>query len=461
MIQNRDAYATTPARETALACVEAGIRAAMPDRAVERALSLSGDTLHVADATYDLSSFDRVLVVGGGKASARLTGALVDLLGDRIDDGVVLVPESDAGAAGPVTLGAGGHPTPTEEGVAATRRALDLVRDADERTLVLAPVTGGGSALFAAPAPGVSLAAVQSVTRDLLDAGAAIDEVNAVRTAVSAVKGGRLAAEAAPATVVGLLLSDVVGDDPAVVASGPTVAAESTPGEARWVLNEYGVAADEIREFLSDAEPGPVPDDLAFDRVRTVVLADATTALEAARETAVERGYDSRIVSPDVTGESSDRGREGSALALDVLACGDGPAVLLSGGETTVTVRGNGRGGPNCEYALAGAIHLAEVEDDTAAGDQVPGERVAVAAVDTDGLDGSSDAAGALVDGTTVDDPDAAHDALADNDALGYLEERGALRTGPTGTNVNDLRAWVVEGDADGGTGDGSRTGTR
>ncbi|QLG62313.1 glycerate kinase type-2 family protein [Halorarum salinum] len=462
MIRNREALATTPARETALACVEAGIEAAMPDRAVERALSLSGGTLAVRGETYDLDAYDRVLVVGGGKASARLARALVGLLGDRVDDGVVLVPESDAGEAGPVTLAPGGHPTPTDEGVEATRRALELARGSDERTLVLAAVTGGGSALFAAPADGVSLSAVTAVTRDLLDAGAAIDEINAVRTAVSAVKGGRLAAAATPATVVGLLLSDVVGDDPAVVASGPTVPAGSTPGAALAVLDEYDVTADEIRAFLADADPGPTSDDPTFDRVRTVVLADASTALDAAREAAADRGYDARVVSTGVTGEARDRGRSAAALARTARDCGDAPTVLLSGGETTVTVRGDGRGGPNCEYALAAGIALAggdlgdgddgddgsgEDPGDGAHGDgEAVGEGAALAAVDTDGLDGSTDAAGAVVDGTTVEDPDEAREALARNDALGFLEGRGALRTGPTGTNVNDLRAWVVEG---------------
>ncbi len=449
MIRNRDSLGGTDARELALACVDAAVRAARPGRAVERAVSVDGDALRVDGATYDLGAFDDVVIVGGGKAAAGLTRALVDALDGRVADGVVVVPADEAGRAGPVELAPGGHPTPTAAGVGATERALDVLRAADDRTLVLAPITGGGSALLEAPAAGLGLDAVTDVTRALLDAGAPIGDVNAVRRHLSAVKGGRAAAAAAPAAVVGLLVSDVVGDDPAVVASGPTVPDGSAPADAVDALDRHGVDAPAVRRHLRDAQPPPSADGSAFDRVRNVVVADAGTALAAAAETARSRGADARIVSERVVGEASRRGREGAALARSVAACGDaadgGATVLLTGGETTVTVTGDGRGGPNTEYALAAARDLAGADPDR---DGDVGARIAVAAVDTDGRDGSTDAAGAVVDGDTLSGVGAAaaDAALADSDSLSLLESVGGavVRTGATGTNVNDLRVHVV-----------------
>ncbi|MFB6176367.1 MAG: glycerate kinase [Halobaculum sp.] len=495
-VQNRAELADTPAKRTALDCLAAGIEAARPERAVESAVAVEGTTLRVSGAvageesgretvsgagghgavTVDLAAFDRILVVGGGKAAAGLVRGLHSTLDDAgfaPDDGTVLVPDDAAGRVGSVELVAGGHPTPTESGVAATRRALAELDAADEDTLVLAPITGGGSALLAAPVvetadtAGVSLSALQSVTDELLDAGADIGSINTVRTHLSAVKGGKLAARAAPATVIGLLVSDVAGDDPGVIASGPTVPDATTPADAVAVLDRFGIDAPEVRAVLADrgaqaadgdrtatadgtttadstatADGTTTADDTAtadrptLDSAETVVVADVRTALRAARDAAVTAGYDARILSDRVTGEARVRGRIAAALASAVTDCGDRPTVLLSGGETTVTVTGDGRGGPNCEYALAAGGELARRE---------LGESVAVGAVDTDGLDGSTDAAGGLLDGTTVS-PAQATDALDANDSLSVLSAVGAaVRTGPTGTNVNDLRVIVVE----------------
>ncbi|WP_255148673.1 glycerate kinase type-2 family protein [Halorarius halobius] len=427
----------SPTHAVARDCIAAGIDAARPERAVADACRLDGETLVVRENRYDLPEFDRVLVVGAGKATAGLVRALRDLLGDRIAGGVVAVPE--AAALAPVDAVVAGHPTPDAGSREAADRTLELAASADDRTLVLAALSGGGSALLAAPAPGLPFDALREVTDALLAAGAPIDEVNAVRKHCSAVKGGRLAREFAPATVVALLVSDVVGDDPAVVASGPLAPDSTTYADALAVLDRYGIDAPAVREHLQagvdgDREETPKPGDPAFDRVNTYVLAGGRTAVDAAASVARDRGYAPLVLSTRIEGEAREAGRFHAAVAAEARASGDPvdpPAVLLSGGETTVTVRGEGKGGPNLEFALAAAL-------------DVP-EGVVAASVDTDGRDGSTGAAGAVVDAETVDDVAAARAALADNDALGYLSEREVLvETGATGTNVNDLRVLVV-----------------
>jgi hydroxypyruvate reductase len=278
------------------------------------------------------------------------------------------------------------------------------------------------------------------VTESLLSAGAPIEAVNAVRKHCSAIKGGQLARAAAPATVVTLLFSDVVGDDPAVIASGPTVPDPTTFADARQVLDEYGVEApDAVRERIERGVAGevtetPDADDPIFEGTSVHVLANGRTAIDAARDRAREAGVTPLVLAAGIEGEARAVARTHAAVARESTETGDPvapPAVVLSGGETTVTVEGDGRGGPNCEFALSAARFL-------------PDDSV-LAAVDTDGRDGASGAAGALVDAGTGADGAAAGRALADNDAATYLDERDALlRTGQTGTNVNDLHVLVV-----------------
>jgi hydroxypyruvate reductase len=435
-------HVRTPAHETALACLTAGVEAAHPARAVERTVSLDGEWLQVADETYDLAAFDTLVVLGAGKAAAELARALERLLGDRLDDGSVVVDATPDPPLDRVANAVGEHPVPGDGSVRGANRVLDLARECDESTLVLAPFTGGGSALLVAPAAGLALDDVRDVTESLLAAGADVAELNAVRKHCSAVKGGLLARVCAPATVVSLLVSDVVGDDPAVIASGPTVPDPTTFASALDVLDRYGVAAGAVRAHLERGRDGaiaetPTADDPAFERTTTHVLASGRTALEAARETAAARGYTPCLLSASVEGEAREAGRFHAAVASEVEESGEPvapPAVLLSGGECTVTVSGDGVGGPNGEFALAAAL---DVESG-----------VVVGSVDTDGRDGSTDAAGGLVDAETVTDPREARAALADNDSHTYLDSSGVLlRTGRTGTNVNDLRVVVCEGD--------------
>jgi len=445
-IRNRERLAGTPVRALALDCLEAGIAAADPRRVVREAVAVDGETLTVAGSRFDLGDYEEIVVLGGGKAAGGVAAALEGVLGDRIDRGVV-VTDGDAAATDLARVDAlpGDHPVPSERGVESARRVLDLADAAGEETLALAPITGGGSALLPAPAEGVSLADLRATTNALLESGATIGEINAVRKHLSALKGGRLAARAAPATVVGLVLSDVVGDDLDVIASGPLVADDSTFDEALGVLDRYGLDAPaSVRDRLTAGARGelsetPSAGDPAFDRVDVRVLASATTALDAAAETAREAGYEPLILSSRVRGEAREAAKTHVAIAEESRATGNPvgpPAVVLSGGETTVTVSGDGEGGPNLEFALSAAAEL-----ETAG--------VALASVDTDGSDGATDAAGAVIDAETVGDrlsADEARDALADNDALAALEAADCvIRTGATGTNVNDLRVLAVD----------------
>ncbi len=439
MIRNEADLSTSPARETALACIAAGIEAANPVRVIGETVAIEGDDLVIHGDRYDLSAFARIIILGGGKASERVVTALEELLGDRLAGGAVVTP--DPGKDGIVERMHGDHPVPSERGVKATERLLSLADGADEGTLVLAPITGGGSALMPAPAATISLDSLQSVTEALLRSGADIGEINAVRKHLSAIKGGGLARRSSPATVVGLVFSDVVGNDISVIASGPTAPDPTTFADAIDVLDRYDLSPPSaVVDRLQDGAAGaidetPGPDDPVFDRVTNYVLADGFTALSSARDVAEERGYQAMILASGVRGEAREAAKTHVAVAEECQASENPiapPAVLLTGGETTVTVRGDGRGGPNQEFALSAALHQTKP--------------VTVASVDTDGLDGSTDAAGGIIDARTIDDVERARAALVDNDAYPYLEDRnGLVITGGTGTNVNDLRVMVIE----------------
>ncbi|MCU4925616.1 DUF4147 domain-containing protein [Halobacteria archaeon AArc-dxtr1] len=456
----------TDAHETALACLEAGIDAALPERVVEQTCSVRDGLLRIDDGEgreYTLGAYDRVVVVGGGKAGTGVATGLAGLLGNQIDDGVVISTprDRDEGSGdggkeaaavddpGAVRIREGDHPTPTPRNVEATAELLELVDDADENTLVLAVITGGASALLCAPAADLSLADLRETTDALLESGASIDEINAVRKHCSAIKGGQLAQRCAPATVCTLALSDVVGDDRSVIGSGPTVPDRSTYADALAVVGRY-----DLRDRLPDAVVAHLEAGAAGERAETPttieagsegngaetyhLLAGSRTAIDAAREVAAERGYETLVLSSRLRGEAREVGRMQAAIAEEMSATGDPispPAVVLSGGEVTVTVAGEGgAGGPNQELALAAGIEFA-----------AGGTDAVLASVDTDGIDGPSTAAGAIVDRETVADAGAATEALDANDVTGVLEAWNALlEPGYTGTNVNDLRALVV-----------------
>lgn len=375
----------------------------------------------------------RTVVVGAGKAAAAMARAVERHWPGRLE-GFVVTRYGYGLACERIEVVEAAHPVPDAAGVEAAQRALRTVSALTADDLVLALMSGGGSALLAAPAAGVTLADKQVLTRALLACGATIHEINTVRKHLSAIKGGRLAAAAQPARVVTLAISDVPGDDPADVASGPTIADLSTCADALEVLDRYGIEAPApVRRLLATGAT-ETPKQLAAGEVQ--VIASARGALDAAAAAARAEDVKPQIVGDDLEGEARDVAR---AMAAATSACADvAPCVLLSGGETTVTVRGHGRGGRNSEFLLALAIAL----DGQA--------RVHAIACDTDGIDGSEDNAGAVIGPDTLARARAAGlDArafLADNDAYGFFSALGDLVvTGPTRTNVNDFRAILIQ----------------
>ncbi len=439
MILNRAAVSKSDRHAVALSCVEAGISAARPESVVSTSISLAGSQLRIGDATYNLANYTDVVVVGGGNPAGHLAAAVEDVLGDWITAGIVVTDDTTETTT--IEQIQGRHPVPDETGEHGAQRILETVADAGEDTLVLVLVTGGGSALLPAPAGEVSLTALQAVTDLLLRSGASIEEINAVRKHLSALKGGQLARAAAPARVVGLVMSDVVGNRLDVIASGPISPDSSTFEEARSVLSEYDVDPPQsVAKRLAAGSEGVVPEtpthtDPVFDRVSIHVLADGMTSLQAARDAAEKQGFQALILSSRIRGEAQESAKTHVGIAEEAVASGhpiSPPTILLSGGETTVTVEGDGTGGPNQEFALSAALEL-------------EAESICLAAVDTDGIDGATDVAGAIVTAATAQSATDARMALAGNDAYPFLSSQDALiETGPTGTNVNDLRVIVI-----------------
>ncbi len=431
------------AREALDAIVGAALEAVDPAEAVRRHLRREGDFLTVGDKTYDLSGLGRLVVVGAGKAGAPMAQAVEGIMGDRIDDGLVIVKAGHALPTERVALVEAGHPIPDGRGLEGARRIEGLISGLEANDLVLCLISGGGSALATYPAEGISLADLQATTDALLRVGATINEVNAVRKHLERLKGGGLARFAYPAQVASLILSDVVGDPLDVIASGPTVPDTSTYADAWSVLERYGlaeVAPESVRQTLKAGMAGELGETLksgdeAASRAYHVVVGSNALAADAAASAAEQQGLHALVLTTFLQGEAREVGQVLASLAKELARRGGPlkkPACLILGGETTVTVRGSGKGGRNQEMALAAAVAVAGLHN------------ILVACLATDGTDGPTDAAGAIVDGDTVRqagetglDPLA---FLADNDAYRFLDALHLLlKTGPTRTNVNDL----------------------
>jgi hydroxypyruvate reductase len=383
----------------------------------------------------------RTIVIGAGKASAQMARAL-EQAWDGPLGGLVVTRYGYGEQCERIEIVEAAHPVPDQAGFLAARRIMEIVSGLSADDLVIALISGGGSSLLPAPAPGLSFEDEQAINRALLASGAPIGVMNLLRNQFSTIKGGRLAAHCAPARVVTLVVSDVPGDDPALVASGPTIPLAGTRELARKYAQLYRLDLPPRTQALLSGEdnPAPRPEDTIFARNEVHIIASAALSLEAAAEVAAAAGLEAAILSDAIEGEARDVGQVHAAMAREIAIRNrpfHKPAVLLSGGETTVTLRGRGRGGRNTEFLLALAIALDGVEN------------VAALAADTDGIDGSEDNAGAFADGTTAQrlrkvgiDPAA---ALANNDAYSAFEVIGDLLvTGPTGTNVNDLRAIII-----------------
>ena len=436
------------------ALFDAALAAVDPYHAVLRATKVEGDHLRIADADYDLGAFERILVVGGGKATARMAQAVETLLGARITAGLIVVKHGHAVALKFVEQVEAAHPLPDAAGEAVARHILEMVRAADAKTLVLCLLSGGASALLVAPDTGLTLRDKQDATALLLRAGASIDELNAVRKHLSAIKGGRLAQAACPARVLALLLSDVIGDRLDVIASGPTAPDGSSFADALAVIARYGLEEKLPPQVIAHLRQGAdgrlaetaKPGERCFDGTHNVIVGALSLALEAAAAEARRLGVDCEIIDAELHGKVRDAAAWLALVARDTLdgMVAGGRCCLLCGGETTVAVHGAGKGGRNQELALAFALEIEGLEG------------VTLLSAGTDGSDGPTDAAGALVDGRTAAraralgiEPQA---YLDDNDSWTFFRrydeatgEHSHLVTGPTGTNVMDMQLLWLE----------------
>ena len=403
--------------------------------------------LEQARTFFRVGDFTRLLVTGFGKASWRMAAACEHLLGDLITDGIIVTKYGHTTASNGLAKIAtyeAGHPVPDENGVTATRAIVELVRGADERTLILCLISGGGSALLVAPREGITLRDKQGLTDLLLKSGATINELNAVRKHLSMVKGGRLAQIAHPASIISLIVSDVIGDSLDVIASGPTAPDMSTYSDACAILEKYGLADRVPKAVLSTLEQGgqgktaetPKQGDDIFENVQNIIVASNGTALAAAKEKAEKLGFHTSILSSTLEGEAREVAR---SLAHHIRTANlTRPTCMLSGGETTVMVRGCGVGGRNTELALAFSLEIEGIDG------------ITLLSAGTDGTDGPTDAAGAVVDGHTISRARAINlDAKAyldDNDSYTFFRKTDELLvTGPTGTNVMDIQIILAE----------------
>ncbi|SIO00890.1 glycerate kinase type-2 family protein [Halodesulfovibrio marinisediminis] len=424
----------------------AALNAVAPDKAVGRFVSLDGDTLLIDDVTYYLNTFENIYVVGAGKGAAPMAAKLEEILGDKITDGVICVKYDHTVPLRIIRTIEGAHPVPDANGERGARAILDLATKAGKKDLVLCCITGGASALTPALVDGISLDEGKQVTQLLLDCGATINEINAIRKHMSIFGSGNLARAAYPAPLAALIISDVVGDSLDVIASGPTSPDNSTFKDCMDIFERYKLIDKVPVNILAHMEKGiegviyetPKVGDPVFDSVQNLLVATNKQALEAAAVKAKKLGYTPRIVTSTMTGEARTVAKEIAQKAQNVISSKKGKLCLLSGGETTVTLTGKGVGGRNQEMALAAAVAL----------DGCP--NIAMLCAGTDGSDGPTDAAGgfALPDSLTRAkecriDPQV---YLADNDSYNYLRNTGdLLQTGPTLTNVMDICITLVQ----------------
>ena len=445
-----------PGWHDALSILAAGIQAADPAAAVRRAMVRQGNLLRIHNpknpagaATYDLAAIDNVYLVGAGKAATAMVQAAEEILGDRLTAGVAVTVYGAKGPTSRTTLYEAGHPLPDPSGLMATRHIAKLLSATTPRDLVIALISGGASALLELPAGRLPLIDLQSTTSALLGSGATIVEMNTVRRHLSQVKGGGLARLAAPAPLVSLVLSDVVGSPPDAIASGPTVPDPTTFSDAAAVLSRHdlwGRIPEDVGTHLRAGMAGHFPEtakpgDPVFDTVLTVIVGDNATAADAAASEGRNLGYHTMTLTTHLEGEAREVARVLCAIAKSAHDRAEPlplPACIVASGETTVTLRRlGGQGGRNQELALAAAIAL----------DGWPA--ITLAAMGTDGIDGPTDAAGALVDGTTVIRARAAGldpmDALSRHNSAPFFAKLGdRIVTGPTGTNVNDLAVVLI-----------------
>lgn len=402
-----------------------------------------------SEKIFDLKAFHKIVLVGTGKASSSMARAIEELFGERMTKGVITTKYGHLLPLKQTQIIEAGHPIPDRKGYEGARKIQRLLKESGPNDLVIFLLSGGGSALLPFPADGIELKEKQEATQLLLDSGADIKEINTVRKHISWMKGGWVAKWAYPSTVIALILSDVVGDQLDVIGSGPTVPDPSTFEEAWEILKKYGLLneiAPSIRKHLQSGREGkveetPKPGEAAFEKVSNILIGSNILALREAKKEAESLGFNTLILSSSIEGETREASRFHTALAKEVISSDNPiprPACILSGGETTVTIKGKGLGGRNQEFVLAGALEISGVE------------KVVLLSGGTDGTDGPTDASGALADHTTVHRAKTmglnpkAH--LENNDAYPFFQKLGDLLiTGPTHTNVMDVRIILVD----------------
>lgn len=438
------------ARHILIELVNKAIESADPSSKMRSRVKIDGERLKIGTHEFDLSEVGKIIVVGGGKASGNMAEVLEEILGNRITGSVVNVPEGTASGyrTRRIKLVEAGHPLPTEGGVNGAEEIIDLVSGHEPQDLVVCLLSGGGSALITLPVEGISLSELRKTTQLLLKSGAMIQEVNAVRKHLSRIKGGQLAKAAYPARVITLLVSDVVGDRIDTIASGPTAPDPTTFLDALVVLEKYGLLEKVPKSVLNHLRKGvdgeisetPKEGEECFKNVHHEIMVGNIDAVKAAVEVGKSHGMDVSVLTTEMQGEAREVGAWLASIAKEATrarAPVSRPMLLLSGGETTVTVRGGGIGGRNQELVLSSAVQIAGLKD------------VTIASFSTDGIDGSTDAAGAVADGFTSErakhlklDPAA---YLKQNDSYHFFEKlEDLLITEPTQTNVMDIACAIL-----------------
>ena len=435
-------------RQDARDIFNAALKAADAAKAVSRHLRVDCDAIEIDSRLYSLTNYRKILVVGAGKGSAQMCRALTELIGDWRYGGIVITKYGYAVPVKNIAMIEAGHPIPDENGMRATEQVVRLLRQTTSEDLVINLISGGGSALLCSPVDDVSLQEKQEITRLLLRCGAPIGEINAIRKHISKVKGGRLARLAYPSTVISLILSDVVGDSISDIASGPTAPDPSTFSECQSMLDRYKLRTEKSESIArlidkgsaGEIEETPKPGDPIFNNVVNVVIGSNRLALIAAKEQAETLGYYVKVIDDLAEGEATELAAAHAAVIKKIYHSGKfrRPTCVISGGEATVTVRGHGLGGRNQEFAVATALEL----------DGLDGVVALIGG--TDGTDGPTQAAGGIVDGGTVHRGETkgldARDYLSRNDSYHYLKATDDLLvTGPTFTNVMDLRLFIID----------------
>ena len=435
-------------RKDAVEIFYQALKAVQPGAAIKRYCKFNGKTLFIGHRSYQLNQYKNLYVIGAGKATASMAAAIEDMIDEKITGGIITVKFGHVADLKHINLIEAGHPVPDENGIRGASAILNLAENVEEDDLILCLISGGGSALLPFPHDGITLRDKQDIIKILLSCGATIHEINSIRKHISKIKGGRLAQAVYPATLVTLILSDVVGDDLDVIASGPTVPDSSSFYDCKNIFHRYDIIDKIPKNILNHIEYGisgeidetPKPLDPVFERTYNLIIGSNAESLISAKEKAENLGYNVLILSSMIEGETRFIAQVHGAIAREIIKTGNPlplPACILSGGETTVTISGNGLGGRNQEFALSASIDISGKKN------------IVILSGGTDGIDGPTDAAGAFSDTFTVKraekmglDP---YRFLSNNDSYHFFHSLGDLFiTGPTNTNVMDLRIVLV-----------------